>query len=127
LCHSEQDDFVVLHHDQCDLRSEGGVGGCLDQLQVYGSERSVGLDFNLIAGLDHVGVMLTLIKGRFDDGAVNPEGVRKGVMLDAEHLKQDPHRPSFCGFCSAAFESTSGRIPSFADHAKAVAGLHELR
>ena len=116
----------MLHYNQRNLRTECSAGSCLDQLHIHGSERSVGLDFDLVSGFDNVGVMQTLVKVCLNNRPVNSKCIRKGVVLNAEHFQKDPHCAAFCRFCPSSLKTASGRIPSFTDHAKPVTGLHEL-
>ena len=101
--------------------------GCfLDQLHVDGAECGVGVHLHLVAGFDDVGVVLTLVEGRFDDGTVHAEGVGEGVMLDADHVEQDPHGAAFGRFGSASFHRPCGGVPALTHHSEALARLNEL-
>ena len=117
----------MFHNHKRDLRTKCCAGCFLDQLHVNGAECRVGVHLDLLTGFDDVGVVLTLIEGRFDDGAVDAEGVGKGVMLDADHVEQDPHGSAFGRFCSASFHRTRRGVPALTHHAEALARLNELR
>ena len=85
------------------------------------------MHLHLVAGFDDVGMVLTLIEGRFDDGAVDAESVGKRVVLDADHVEQDPHGAAFSRFGSASFHRTRGGVPALTHHPEALAWLDELR
>ena len=122
----EQNNFVVFHDDKRDLRSKRCTCRFLDQLHVNGTERGVRLHLHLVAGFDDVGVVLTLVEGRFDDGTVHAEGVGEGVMLDADHVEQDPHGAAFGRFGSTSFHRPCGGVPALTHHSEALARLNEL-
>jgi hypothetical protein len=48
-------------------------------------------------------VVLPMIHWRFADGAVNPNRVSKGVMLNADDIEHDPHCTALRCLCSTTF------------------------